>query len=152
MACPVGPGDERASGATPLPLSPYSTAWRPGPQSPRSHRGLGPGLVRCPEPVALDRPLPVVPPPELPQGLDQVRHRGEGPGPEQVLLQRADGALRHPVAFRFPDEARRAGHAQERQLLLEVIAHVGTSVVVADGQTRDDPLLEAAELLAHPLA
>src|SRR5262249_28831828 len=39
-------------GGIPRPLSSHSTAWRPGPQYPRSAREGGPGPVRCPEPVA----------------------------------------------------------------------------------------------------
>src|SRR5262249_43923386 len=51
-----------------------------------------------------------------------------------------------------PDEARRAGHAEEAQLPLEVVADGGAAVVVPDGQTRGNPRVEAAEVLAHALA
>ena len=55
------------------------------------------------------------------------------------------------VALGLPHEARRADHAQEAQLPLEVIAEVVAAVVVADGQPHGDPRIEAAEVLPHAL-
>jgi hypothetical protein len=47
--------------------------------------------------VALDQPLLIIPPLELPEGLDQIGNRGEVLHPEPVLLQCPDEALRDPV-------------------------------------------------------
>ena len=49
--------------------------------------------------MALDEPLRIVLPPELPQGLAQLGDGGEVPDPEQVLLQRPDEAFGHTVAL-----------------------------------------------------
>ena len=49
--------------------------------------------------MALDQPLLIVPPLELPEGLDQIGDRGEVLDPEQVLLQGPDEALRDPVGL-----------------------------------------------------
>src|SRR5262245_1786010 len=98
-----------------------------------------PGLARRAEAVALDQPLLVVDPLELPERLDEFGDRGELPDPEQILLQGWDQSFGDPIALGLPDEARRAGHAEELQLPLKVVAHVGASMVVADGQTGGDP-------------
>src|SRR5690348_14351571 len=102
--------------------------------------------------MELDQPLLIAPPLELAEGLDQIGDRGEVPDPEQVLLQGPDEALRDPVSFGLPDEARRAGHAEEGQLPLEVVAPVGAAMIVPNGQPCGDPLVEAAEVLASALA
>src|SRR4051812_26952613 len=101
--------------------------------------------------VAADEPLLVVGPLELPQGLDQLGHRGEGPNPQELLLESADEPLGTPVALRLPHEARRAGHAQEPQLPLEVVAEVVAAMVVADGQALGRLGLEPAEVLPDAL-
>src|SRR5262245_4195795 len=113
---------------------------------------FGSHLAGSPEAVALDQPLLVVPSLELAEGLDQFRDRRERPDPEQVLLERADKTLRHPVALGLPDEAGRAGHPQEGQLGLEVVTHVSAAVVVPDAQSVGDAPVEAAEALADTLA
>jgi hypothetical protein len=50
--------------------------------------------------VSLDQPLLVVPPPELPEGLDQLGHGRETFDPKQVRFQRADEALRDAIGLR----------------------------------------------------
>ena len=92
----------------------------------------GPGLSRHAEPVAFDQPLLVVTPPELPKGVGELRDRGEMPHPQQVLLQGTNEPFGNAIALGLPHEARRAGHPQECQLPLEVMAHVGATVIVAD--------------------
>src|SRR4051794_37293534 len=110
-----------------------------------------PYLTRRPVAVASDQPPLVVRPPELPQRLDQLGHRGEAPGPQQLLLEGADEPLGTAVALGLPHEARRADHPQESQLPLEVVAEVVAPMVVADGQPTGDPGPERAEVLPHPL-
>ena len=112
----------------------------------------GPGLSRHAEPVAFDQPLLVVTPPELPKGVGELRDRGEMPHPQQVLLQGTNEPFGNAIALGLPHEARRAGHPQECQLPLEVMAHVGAAVIVADRWPGGDPLVEAAELFADALA
>src|SRR4051812_11544793 len=73
------------------------------------------------------------------------------PDLKYVLFQGPHEAFRDAVSFRLSDEAGRAGHPQEGQLGLEVVAHVGAAVVVADRQPGGDALLEAAEVLADAL-
>src|SRR5947209_11383776 len=97
--------------------------------------------------MTTDQPPLVVSPPELPQRLDQFRHRGERPGPQELLLEGADEPLGAAVALGLPHEARRAGHAEELQLPLEVVAEVVAPVVVADGQALGRLRLESAEVL-----
>src|SRR3954469_2388032 len=104
-----------------------------------------------PAAMAADHPPLVVRPLELAQRLDQIRHRGEAPHPQELLLQGADEPLGAPVPLRLPHEARRAGHAEEPQLALEVVAEVVAPVVVPDGQALGGPGLELAEVLPHAL-
>ena len=104
----------------------------------------GPGLSRHAEPVAFDQPLLVVTPPELPKGVGELRDRGEMPHPQQVLLQGTNEPFGNAIALGLPHEARRAGHPQECQLPLEVMAHVGAAVIVADRWPGGDPLIRAA--------
>jgi hypothetical protein len=99
--------------------------------------------------VPLDQPLPVVAPAELALGLGQPGGGGEVPDPEQVLLEGSNQSFGDAMALRLPHETRGAGHPQEGQLLLEIIADVGAAVVVADGQLSagdqnrvDDPIRE----------
>src|SRR5262249_27292195 len=150
-ACRVE-GEAPGPGLVPDDHSPHSTPQGTCLQAARSRRQVKPDLTRCPVAVPPDHPLLIVTPPKLLQGLDQLGDRGEVPDPEDVLLEGSDKTFGDAVALRLPDEARRAGHAEERQLLLKVVTHGGTAVVVADGQPGGDPLVEAAEVLAHALA
>jgi hypothetical protein len=43
---------------------------------------------------------------ELPEGLDQLRDRGEGSDPKQVLFECADESLGDANALRFPNGTR----------------------------------------------
>src|SRR3954454_17834100 len=86
------------------------------------------------------------------QRLTQLLDRGEAPHPQQVLLERADEALRAAVALRRPHEGGRALGAQEAELLVEVAGHVLRAVVVADGEAAGDLLREPAEVAPHALA
>src|SRR5512132_2032245 len=47
-----------------------------------------------------------------------------------LLLQRADEALGDAVGFRLTDESEAGRHAEEPQLVLEVLGHEGAAVVV----------------------
>jgi hypothetical protein len=102
--------------------------------------------------VAFDQPLLVVGPLELPQGLDRLRGGVESMNPKEVLLPCPDKSFGAAVGPRLAGESRRAGHAEERQLVLEVATQVDTAVVVADRQPRGDPPGEDAEVSADPLA
>src|SRR3954452_20012075 len=110
----------------------------------------GPDLGRCPVAVPLDDPGLVVNLPELLERQAQLLDGGEGPDPEQVLLQRPDEPLGAAVALRLAHEGRRALDAGEADLGLEVVAHVLAPVVVAQPQAGGDGLCERAAALAHP--
>jgi predicted DNA-binding transcriptional regulator YafY len=66
-----------------------------------------------PEAVAFDQPLFVVELLELAQGIGQPGDVGEMADPKQVLLEGSDKSFGDAIALGFPDEARRAGHAEE---------------------------------------
>jgi hypothetical protein len=55
------------------------------------------------------------------------------------------------VAFRRPDEGRRAGDAEKGQLFLEVVDDVLRAVIVPDGEPGGDLVIEPAEALPHAL-
>src|SRR4051794_24906812 len=76
----------------------------------------------------------------------------ERPHPQELLLEGADEPLGTPIPLRLPHEARRAGHAEEPHLPLEVVAEVVAAVVMADGQPLGGPGLEPAEVLPHALS
>jgi hypothetical protein len=125
--------------------------WSIGFPALRSTAEVGPDSTRRAEAVALDGPLLIVLPPELPQGLAQPGDGGEVPDSEQALLQRPDEAFGHTGAFGLTHQAQRTGQPQEVQLPLEVVAHVGTAVIIADRQARGNPQGEVAEVLADAL-
>jgi hypothetical protein len=81
----------------------------------------------------------------------QLVDRSEGPDPQEVLLERSDEPLGAAVAFGLADERRRTLDSEERQLVLEVVAHVLAAVVVAEFETGRDVGGEAAEVLAGAL-
>src|SRR3954464_11365782 len=111
----------------------------------------GPDLGRCPVAVPLDDPGLVVNLPELLERQAQLLDGGEGPDPEQVLLQRPDEPLGAAVALRLAHERRRALDAEEADLGPEVVAHVPAPVVGAQPQAGGDVLGERAAALAHRL-
>src|SRR4051794_12225333 len=88
--------------------------------------------------MPLDDPGLVVGLPEPLQCQPQLLDRLEAPQPQQVLLERADEPLGAAVALGLADEGRRALHAEEADLPLEVVADVLAAVVVAEPQPGGD--------------
>src|SRR5215203_837947 len=104
------------------------------------------------KPVPLDEPGRVVDLAEDQQRLPKLFDGVEGPHPEQVLLERADEALRTAIPLGGPHEGRRTLDAQEGELLLEGVGHVLRSVIVPNGETARDLLGKSTEAAAHALA
>src|SRR3954454_4823800 len=106
------------------------------------HRHLlelgGTDLGRGPVAVPLDDPALVVSPPKLLERQPQLLDGLEASHPEQVLLERPDEPLGAAVALGLADEGRRALHAEEADLDLEVVADVLAAVVVAEPQPGGD--------------
>ena len=94
----------------------------------------------------------VVRPLELKQRQAELFDRLEAPHPQQILLQRADKALRDAVAFGLPHEARRAFDAEERDLLLEIVGQVVRPVVVPETQPAGHAVADAPEAFPDALA
>src|SRR4051812_10971568 len=88
--------------------------------------------------MPLDDPGLVVGLPEPLQCQPQLLDRLEAPQPQQVLLERADEPLGAAVALGLAHEGRRALHAEEADLPLEVVADVLAAVVVAEPQPGGD--------------
>src|SRR3954452_22320939 len=88
--------------------------------------------------MALDDPGLVVGLPEPLQCQPQFLDRLEAPQPQQVLLERTDEPLGAAVALGLADEGRRALHAEEADLHLEVVADVLAAVIVAEPQSGGD--------------
>ena len=82
----------------------------------------------------------------------ELLDRLEAPHPQQILLQRADEALRDAVAFGLPHEARGAFDAEERDLLLKIVGQVVRPVVVTQPQPTGHAFADAPEAFADALA
>ena len=70
----------------------------------------------------------------------------------QILLQRADEALRDAVAFGLPHEARGTLDTEERDLLLKIVGQVVRPVVVTQPQPTGHAVADAPEAFADALA
>src|SRR4051794_13242368 len=101
--------------------------------------------------MPLDDPGLVVGLPEPLQCQPQFLDRLEAPQPQQVLLERTDEPLGAAVALGLADEGRRALHAEEADLHLEVVADVLAAVIVAEPQSGGDVLGEGAMASADGL-
>src|SRR5690606_29111624 len=75
----------------------------------------------------------------------------ESPGPEKLLLQSPEESLNAAVPFRRANERRARGDAEEAQLILEVVADVLASVVMANNEASGDLLGVDAEPLTDAL-
>ena len=95
--------------------------------------------------------MPVVPLLELQQRLPQFLDGVEGPHPQQLLLQRADEPFSHAVALRGPDEAWAGFDPQEAEFLLESMAHVLWTMIVAQYQAGGDAFRQRVTVLPDPL-
>ena len=98
--------------------------------------------------VFLQHPLFVVCPLEREQGQAEFLDGREAPHPQQILLQRADEALRDAVAFGLPHEARGTFDAEERDLLLKIVGQVVRPVVVTQPQPTGHAFADAPEAFA----
>src|SRR4029450_7923772 len=105
----------------------------------------------CLEPVPFDEPGCVVELPKDEQRLTKLLDGVEGAHPEQVLLERADEALRAAIAFGSPHEGGRTLDAEEGELPLEGVGHVLAPVIVPDGETARDLFGESAEAATYAL-
>ena len=81
-----------------------------------------------------NQPSGIVALPESQQRLPQLLNGLEVAHPQQVLLQRADEALRTAIPFRRPHESRRTLDPEKAQLILECPRHVLAAMVVPDRQ------------------
>ena len=102
--------------------------------------------------VFLQHPLFVVCPLEREQGQAEFLDGREAPHPQQILLQRADEALRDAVAFGLPHEARGTLDTEERDLLLKIVGQVVRPVVVTQPQPTGHAVADAPEAFADALA
>ena len=84
--------------------------------------------------VLLQHPLLVIRLLELEQGQAERLDGVEAPHPQQILLQRADEALRDTVPFGLSHETRGAFDAEERDLLLKIVREIVRPVVVPEPQ------------------
>src|SRR5690606_11733280 len=101
--------------------------------------------------MPLDEPLFVI---ESSPKLDRMPHLlgvPENPGPEKLLLQSPEESLNAAVPFRRANERRARGDAEEAQLILEVVADVLASVVMANNEASGDLLGVDAEPLTDAL-
>jgi hypothetical protein len=87
---------------------------------------LGRGFIA----VALYDPVVVVGPPKLQESFRGI----ESPHPEQVFFEEADKALGYAVAFRGPDQGRRAFDAQEGKFILKIMRHILAAMIMPQGQ------------------
>jgi hypothetical protein len=110
---------------TPGSTSTYLTTYRAAIEISRWAREAGPRRLGDQNPwLSISHsPLRLA---EPAKGLVQLGDGGELPGSGQVLLPGADESLHAAVALRLPDQARRAGRAEEGQLPLEAVAGDGT--------------------------
>ena len=86
------------------------------------------------------------------QGQAEFLDGREAPHPQQILLQRAEEALRDAVAFGLPHEARGTFDAEERDLLLKIVGQVVRPVVVPQPQPTGHAFADAPEAFADALA
>jgi len=101
--------------------------------------------------MPLDEPLFVI---ESSPKLDRMPHLlgvPESPGPEKLLLQSPEESLNAAVPFRRANERRARGNAEEAQLILEVVADVLASMVMANNEASGDLLGVGAEPLTDAL-
>ena len=101
--------------------------------------------------MPFDQPFGVVSRLEFQQRLSKFFDGFEGPDPEQVFFECANKSLGAAVSFRSAHESGRTLHAEESDLLLEVIGHVLRAVVMSQLQATRDSGCEAAEMTPHAL-
>src|SRR5690554_6710511 len=101
--------------------------------------------------MALYQPVLVIFILEFLQGCLKLLDGIEGFDPEQVFLQCPDEALGTAVAFWSADKGWRGFCPEPDDLVLEVVADILRSVVMADGQARSDSFADTAKAFPHAL-
>src|SRR3954447_20463164 len=93
---------------------------------------FAPGLSRAAVGILLQQPVLVIARNEGPDRNANLLGIAENPAPHDLLLEGADEALRHTVGLGLADEGKARRHAEEGDLVLEVVGHKGAAVVVAE--------------------
>jgi len=101
--------------------------------------------------MPLDEPLFVIESSPKPGRMPHLLGVPESPGPEKLLLQSPEESLNAAVPFRRANERRARGNAEEAQLILEVVADVLASMVMANNEASGDLLGVGAEPLTDAL-
>src|SRR5881398_3912313 len=92
-----------------------------------------PGLSRAAVGILLQQPVLVIARDEGPdRGANLLLGIAEDPAPHDLLLEGADEPLRYAIGLGPADEGKARPHAEEGDLVLEVIGHKGAAVVVAE--------------------
>src|SRR5215210_6875442 len=92
---------------------------------------FAPGLSRAAVSILLQQPVLVIARDEGPDRGANLLGIAEDPAPHDLLLEGADEPLRHTVGLGLADEGKARRHAEEGNLVLEVVGHKGAAVVVA---------------------
>src|SRR5690349_24585027 len=90
------------------------------------------GLSRAAVGILLQQPVLVIARDEGPDRGPNLLGIAENPAPHDLLLEGADEALRHTVGLGLADEGKARRHAEEGDLVLDVVGHKGAAVVVAE--------------------
>src|SRR3954469_24795928 len=93
---------------------------------------FAPGLSRAAVGILLQQPGLVIARDEGPDRGANLLGLAENPAPHALLLEGADKPLRHTVGLGLADEGKARRHAEEGNLVLEVVGHKGAAVVVAE--------------------
>src|SRR3954451_14193954 len=93
---------------------------------------FAPGLSRAAVGILLQQPVLVIARDEGPDRGANLLGVAENPAPHDLLLEGADKPLRHTVGLGLADESKARRHAEEGDLVLEVVGHKGAAVVVAE--------------------
>src|SRR3954453_14968555 len=92
---------------------------------------FAPGLRRAAVGILLQQPVLVIARDEGPDRGANLLGIAEDPAQHDLLLEGADEALRHTIGLGLADEGKARRHAEEGDLVLEVVGHKGAAVVVA---------------------
>src|SRR5215210_2536863 len=93
---------------------------------------FAPGLSRAAVSILLQQPVLVIARDEGPDRGANLLGIAEDPAQHDLLLEGADEALRHTIGLGLADEGKARCHAEEGDLVLEVVGHKGAAVVVAE--------------------
>ena len=93
---------------------------------------FAPGLSRAAGGILLQQPVLVIARDEGPDRAANLLGIAEDPAPHDLLLEGADEPLRHTIGLGLADEGKARRHAEEGDLVLDVVGHKGAAVVVAE--------------------